>query len=58
MFKISFSKSCPPNWATKQTYFGSFTNPQTHFGCPKPLDESRLHPLGLVQRIPKSLHVF
>ena len=25
IFKICFSKSCLPSWATKQTYFGKFT---------------------------------
>ena len=37
--KICFSKSCLLSWVTKQTYFGSFTCLQTHFGCPKLSDE-------------------
>ena len=31
IFKICFSRSCWPSWATKQVYFGNFTHPQTHF---------------------------
>ena len=32
IFRICFSRSCSPSWATKQTYFRNFTQPQTHFG--------------------------
>ena len=39
VFKICFSGSCSPSWATKQTYFGNFTRPQTYFGRPKPSGE-------------------
>ena len=39
IFKICFSGSCSPSWATKQTYFGNFTRPQTYFGRPKPSGE-------------------
>ena len=39
IFKICISKSYLPSWATKHTYFGNFTCPQTHFGHSKPSDE-------------------
>ena len=35
IFKIWFSRSCSPSYRTKQTCFGNFTCPQTHFGGPK-----------------------
>ena len=35
IFKICFSGSCSPSRATKQTYFGNFTRPQTYYGRPK-----------------------
>ena len=30
IFKICFSRSCSPSWATKQTYFGNFILLQKH----------------------------
>ena len=43
-FKICFSRSCSPSQATKQTYFGHFTLPQTHFGHSKLSSECYVTP--------------
>ena len=45
IFKICFSRSCSPSWATKQTYFGNFTCLQIHFGHPKPSGKCCITPL-------------
>ena len=49
IIKHCFSRSCSPSRVTKQTYFGNFIFPQTHFGCPKPSGKCYVTPLILIE---------